>query len=219
MYGYEYGFLDDNNDTDDDPDYGTKRKKKPRKPKPRVVEEHMNPKEIKAAEIVAHQLVSSMSGPQKQESSAQVQQGQQSQEQQQQQELFNQQQELGYSATGRRKRKDTGAPRTASRAWSDEEEVLFKEALSIHGRDWKRCAEHIGTRDARAVASHTQKFLIKALLRGEELPEAMARSGRGYTLSGKPLDPNSAAARAYGLRPKEYLSTCVWSSSFLLIDV
>ena len=148
-----------------------------------------------------------MAGPLKQEPSAQVQQGQQAQEQQQQQALN--QQELGYSATGRRKRKDTGAPRTASRAWSDEEEALFKEALCLHGRDWKRCAEHIGTRDARAVASHTQKFLIKALLRGEELPEAMARSGRGYTLSGKPLDPNSAAARAYGLRPKEYLSTCV----------
>lgn len=117
------------------------------------------------------------------------------------------QEDLGYSATGRRKRKDTGATRTASRAWSDDEENRFKEALSLFGRDWKKCAEHIGTRDARAVASHTQKFLIKALLRGEELPEAMARSGRGYTLSGKPLDPNSSAARAYGLRAKEFLST------------
>ena len=115
----------------------------------------------------------------------------------------------GLSATGRRKRKDTGATRTASRAWSDEEENLFQEALALYGRDWKRCAEHIGTRDARAVASHTQKYLIKALLRGEELPEAMAKTGRGYTLSGKPLDPNSSAAKAYGLRPKEFLSTWI----------
>ena len=28
----------------------------------------------------------------------------------------------------------------------------------------------------------------------------MQESGEGYTLSGKPLDPNSAAARAYGLQ-------------------
>lgn len=123
------------------------------------------------------------------------------------------QEDMGYSATGRRKRKDTGATRTASRAWSDDEENRFKEALTLFGRDWKKCAEHIGTRDARAVASHTQKFLIKALLRGEELPDAMARSGKGYTLSGKPLDPNSSAARAYGLRAKEFLSM------FLCTDV
>jgi len=112
--------------------------------------------------------------------------------------------DLGLSATGRRKRKDTGATRTASRAWSDEEENKFVESLGLFGRDWKKCAEHIGTRDARAVASHTQKFLIKALLRGEELPPEMAKSGRGYTLSGKPLDPNSSAARAYGLRVAEF---------------
>lgn len=109
-----------------------------------------------------------------------------------------------FSATGRRKRKDTGAQRTAARAWSDDEERLFLEALALHGRDWKQCAEHIGSRDSRAVASHAQKFLIKALLRGEELPGRMVESGRGYTLSGKPLDPNSAAARAYGLRPDAF---------------
>ena len=112
--------------------------------------------------------------------------------------------DIGLSATGRRKRKDTGATRTASRAWDEQEEQKFIESLKLYGRDWKKCAEHIGTRDARAVASHTQKFLIKALLRGEELPPEMAKSGRGYTLSGKPLDPNSSAARAYGLRAAEF---------------
>lgn len=112
--------------------------------------------------------------------------------------------DLGLSATGRRKRKDTGATRTASRAWDDQEEQKFIESLKLYGRDWKKCAEHIGSRDARAVASHTQKFLIKALLRGEELPPEMAKTGRGYTLSGKPLDPNSSAARAYGLRAAEF---------------
>lgn len=113
------------------------------------------------------------------------------------------------TATGRRKRKDTGQARSASRAWSDDEERLFVEALGLHGRDWKACAAHVGSRDHRAIASHAQKFLIKALLRGEELPGKMADTGRGFTLSGKPLDPNSAAARAYGLRPESF--TRKWS--------
>jgi protein MYSM1 len=110
----------------------------------------------------------------------------------------------GLSATGRRRRKDTGQARSAARAWSADEERLFLESLALHGRDWKACAAHVGSRDHRAVASHAQKYLIKALLRGEELPGRMAESGRGFTLSGRPLDPNSAAARAYGLRPEGF---------------
>eukprot|EP00887_Chlorella_sp_A99_P000761 scaffold5.g761.t1 len=157
---------------------------------------------------------------------------------------------------GRRKRKDVGQQRAAARTWTDEEERLFQEALALHGRDWRACAAHVGTRDHKAIASHTQarrrrrrstlpgprgssdasvrrlaraaprarparsglppdpgaatplhaprrlqKYLIKLLLRGEEVPGKMKGSGLGYTLSGKPLDPDSAAARAYGLRP------------------
>lgn len=108
------------------------------------------------------------------------------------------------NSTRRRKRKDTGQARTAARPWTEEEERLFTEALTMFGRDWKQCAEHIGSRDHRAVASHAQKYLIKMLLQGEELPERMAETGRGYTLSGKPLDPNSSAARAYGLRREAF---------------
>ena len=107
--------------------------------------------------------------------------------------------------------------------------------------DWKRCAEHVGTRDHRAFTSHAQvrrpagavdvwrvgvclaawlvaldgwfclfaasplnpppstlvpwphptplptkqKHFIKLLLKGEELPDKVAESGRGYTLSGE----------------------------------
>jgi protein MYSM1 len=105
---------------------------------------------------------------------------------------------------GRRRRKDIGHVRSAARSWSEEEERTFLEGITLFGRDWKKCAEHIATRDHRAVASHAQKYLIKKLLKGEELPGQMAESGRGYTLSGKPLDPNSAAARAYGLRPEAF---------------
>ena len=37
------------------------------------------------------------------------------------------------TASGRRKRKDTGAAREKGRSWSEEEERLFQEALDIHG--------------------------------------------------------------------------------------
>ena len=40
---------------------------------------------------------------------------------------------LEVTATGRRKRKDHGAPREAGKTWSDDEESLFLEALDLHG--------------------------------------------------------------------------------------
>ena len=110
----------------------------------------------------------------------------------------------GLSLTGRRKRKDIGQQRVASRSWTEDEERLFQEALTMYGRDWKKCSDHVGSRDHRSIASHAQKFLIKALMRGEELPGKMIDTGRGYTLSGKPLDPNSSAAKAYGLKPEAF---------------
>ena len=104
------------------------------------------------------------------------------------------------SATGRKKRKDTGAKRTKARPWDEEEERKFREALKLYGRDWKSCANHVGTRDARSFTSHAQKYFIKMCLQGKPLPRKVCESGEGYTLSGKPLDPNSAAARAYGFK-------------------
>lgn len=111
-------------------------------------------------------------------------------------------QEQEVTATGRRKRKDTGTNRAQSRGWSEEEEKLFLEALDLHGRDWKAAAAHVGTRDARAFTSHAQKFFIKLAIAGKPVPAKVAESGQGYTLSGKPLDPTSSAARAYGLKPE-----------------
>ena len=58
----------------------------------------------------------------------------------------------------------------------------------------------MGSRDARQVASHAQKFFIKLALTGRLLPSKVAESGGGYTLSGKLLDPESAAAKAYGFK-------------------
>jgi SHAQKYF class myb-like DNA-binding protein len=121
------------------------------------------------------------------------------------------------SITGRKKRKDAGQAGRASRSWTHEEENKFWEALSIHGRDWKACATFMGTRDSRAVASHAQKAFIKACLKGEDLPDAVAATGEGYTLSGRPLDPNSSSARAYGLRPEAFQE--VATSGKLIVGV
>ena len=74
------------------------------------------------------------------------------------------------------------------------------ESLELYGRDWKLCAQHIKTREAKAVSSHCQKYFIKLYKENKPLPAKVQESGEGYTLSGKPLDPNSAAARAYGLK-------------------
>ena len=60
---------------------------------------------------------------------------------------------------------------------------------------------HSACRDARAITSHAQKFFIKLAIAGKPLPPRVAETGPGYTLSGRPLDPASAAARAYGLKP------------------
>lgn len=106
-----------------------------------------------------------------------------------------------FTASGRRVRKDKGKERAKARAWDDVEEAKFIEALHLYGRDWKKCAEHVGSRDPRAITSHAQKYFIKLCLQGKRLPRKVAESGDGYTLSGKPLDPNSAAARAYGFKP------------------
>lgn len=91
--------------------------------------------------------------------------------------------------------------RKEARGWSEEEERLFQEALDLHGRDWGACAKHIGTRDAKSVTSHAQKYMIRLCMDGKLLPQKMAESGAGYTLSGKLLDPASASAIAYGLKP------------------
>ena len=55
----------------------------------------------------------------------------------------------------------------------------------------------MGTRDSKSIRSRAQKYFIKLYRDGTPLPTKVAESGPGYTLSGKPLDPNSAAARPY----------------------
>ncbi|KAI7876253.1 hypothetical protein K492DRAFT_151908 [Lichtheimia hyalospora FSU 10163] len=96
-----------------------------------------------------------------------------------------------------------------SGVYSEKEEALFLEGLEKFGRDWHKLTEHIGTREPNSIRSHAQKYFIKLYRDNIPLPEKVRESGEGYTLSGKPLDPESAAARAYlgrsssGTRPSQ----------------
>jgi len=91
----------------------------------------------------------------------------------------------------------------AAGKWTDQEEVLFLEALEKFGRDWEKCAQYVGTRDKNAFKSHAQKYFIKLWKKQLSLPIKVQESGSGHTLSGKPLDPNSGAALQYlGLKKK-----------------
>ncbi|KAJ2804367.1 hypothetical protein H4R21_001668, partial [Coemansia helicoidea] len=82
-------------------------------------------------------------------------------------------------------------------AYTDDEERLFREGLEKYGRSWAQISEYVVTRDAKSIRSHAQKYLIKLFRDNAPLPAKVRESGDGYTLSGRPLDPNSAAARPY----------------------
>ena len=99
---------------------------------------------------------------------------------------------------------DPNDPRRKFGKWDEEEERLFLEALELHGRDWHKCVEYMNySRDRGGFTSHAQKYFIKLYKENKPLPAKVAESGEGYTLSGKPLDPDSAAARAYGAKGAE----------------
>ncbi|KAJ2908065.1 hypothetical protein GGI21_003258, partial [Coemansia aciculifera] len=84
-----------------------------------------------------------------------------------------------------------------SGAYTDDEERLFNEGLELFGRSWSEISGHVITRDAKSIRSHAQKYFIKLFRDKMPLPAKVMESGEGYTLSGRPLDPNSAAARPY----------------------
>ncbi|OMJ11184.1 Histone H2A deubiquitinase MYSM1 [Smittium culicis] len=81
--------------------------------------------------------------------------------------------------------------------YSDQEEALFLEGLNTYGRDYQKISELMKTRESKSIRSHAQKHFIKLFRDNLPLPPKVAESGTGYTLSGKPLDPNSAAAKPY----------------------
>ncbi|KAJ2841951.1 hypothetical protein GGI22_007718, partial [Coemansia erecta] len=77
------------------------------------------------------------------------------------------------------------------------EEDMFYKGLELYGRSWGEISEYVGTRDPKSIRSHAQKYFIKLFRDRIPLPAKVLESGEGYTLSGRPLDPNSAAARPY----------------------
>ncbi|KAJ1723423.1 hypothetical protein LPJ53_002233 [Coemansia erecta] len=90
---------------------------------------------------------------------------------------------------------DPGQYRTGG--YTEEEEAKFSEGLELYGRSWSEISAHVGTRDSKSIRSHAQKYFIKLFRDNVPLPDKVKETGDGYTLSGRPLDPNSAAARPY----------------------
>ncbi|KAG1450865.1 hypothetical protein G6F55_009471 [Rhizopus delemar] len=81
--------------------------------------------------------------------------------------------------------------------YTELEEKSFLEGLELFGRDWTKLQAHVATRDSNSIRSHAQKHFIKMFRDSIPLPDKVRETGDGYTLSGKPLDPNSAAAKPY----------------------
>ncbi|KAI8907537.1 hypothetical protein DFJ77DRAFT_182524 [Powellomyces hirtus] len=67
----------------------------------------------------------------------------------------------------------------------------------MYGRQWDDLTKHIGTRLRDGVKSHAQKHFIHLWLDNKALPDKVRESGAGHTLSGNPLNPESAAVRPY----------------------
>lgn len=77
------------------------------------------------------------------------------------------------TASGRRKRKDTGARREgAAKGWTEEEERLFLEGLQLHGRDWHRAAAHVGT---ASPSFHCSKLATRPRVAAGSRPLQLAR--------------------------------------------
>nr|CAG4708506.1 unnamed protein product [Naegleria fowleri] len=59
--------------------------------------------------------------------------------------------------------------------WSEEEHEKFLEAIRIHGRDWKKVEDFIGTKTRKQIRSHAQKHFEKMKKNGEEFPKPRAK--------------------------------------------
>jgi SHAQKYF class myb-like DNA-binding protein len=45
--------------------------------------------------------------------------------------------------------------------WTKEEHQSFVEAIKLHGKNWKKVEEYVGTRTGAQIRSHAQKFFLK----------------------------------------------------------
>ena len=46
--------------------------------------------------------------------------------------------------------------------WTDGEHQMFLEGLELYGKNWQLVANHVQTRNAIQVKSHSQKYFLKA---------------------------------------------------------
>jgi len=72
-----------------------------------------------------------------------------------------------------------------------DEEKSFLMGLETHGRDWHKIFKLLGTRDSKNVRSHAQRHFVRLCYNNKELPAEVQEFGKGHTLSGKLLDPES----------------------------
>eukprot|EP01084_Bolivina_argentea_P074823 135702_1 len=76
--------------------------------------------------------------------------------------------------------------------WTNTEEEIFKRGLELYGRDWEGISIMNGLDNISEtfIIAHAQKHFIKLYKNGLPLPNKVKETGNGYTISGKPLDPN-----------------------------
>ena len=64
--------------------------------------------------------------------------------------------------------------------WSNEEHQKFIQALQLHGRDWKKIVEHVGSRSSNQVRSHAQKYFLKLHKMQAHTPQSSSSVSRNF---------------------------------------
>lgn len=77
--------------------------------------------------------------------------------------------------------------------WTEDEHTRFLEGLKLHGRDWKKIRDMIGTRSVIQVRSHAQKFFDKA----EKIGDGSVIPPRRNGINIKPNPVGNPARRKY----------------------
>ena len=100
------------------------------------------------------------------------------------------------------KPKATRGPRKSPIYWTENDEKVFLKAVTKFGRNWDKVSKYVSqysdhVRDKPSIRSHAQRWLIKCYVHKIPLPPKIRESGEGHTLSGQPLDENSAAYLSY----------------------
>ena len=90
-------------------------------------------------------------------------------------------------------------PGKKPRRWTPKEKETFERGLELYGREWGMISkmDGINNRDVPSIRSHAQTYFLKLWFNSTPLPAKVQESGKGYSLSGKPLDVNGGAVSAF----------------------